>query len=390
MTPELLKRVRDTLDTLTLLDPQQQAEELARLRQIDAAVATEVASLLPQVNGPTAALPKVRSQTPPPLPAIPGCDLSGEVKYGGMGAVYFGEDIALRRPVAVKVLREEFADDAEMIARFEAEAQVCAQLQHPGIVPVHQVGHLADGRPFYVMKLVKGDTLSDLLKQRASPSDDLILYLGYFRQVCEAMAYAHAKGLLHRDLKPANVMVGAYGEVLLMDWGLTKLMDEPDVEMPDPPSRRIHLEGSSGERTLTALGAVIGTIPYMPPEQARGRIAEVDARSDVFGLGAILFTILTGQPPYVGPSDMLVLRRSHAGRPGRRLSAPGRKCRGQRAARADAQVSGSAKGGSARRWRRGGPRDRRLPGAAGKALASGGGARPRSRNAGWWNVRSGA
>src|SRR5262249_6228201 len=123
---------------------------------------------------------------PPPVPA---CRLTGEARFGGMGVVYFGTDTALNRPVAVKVLRRHLADEPEMVARFEAEAQVCAQLQHPGIVPVHQVGRLADGRPFYTMKLVKGDTLADLLKRRASPADDLLPFLAHFRRLCEAMAY---------------------------------------------------------------------------------------------------------------------------------------------------------------------------------------------------------
>jgi tetratricopeptide (TPR) repeat protein len=245
-------------------------------------------------------------------PLLPGCLFSGEVKFGGMGVVYFGTESALRRPVAVKVLRQHLAHRPEMVARFEAEAQVCAQLQHPGIVPVYQVGRLADGRPYYAMKLVKGDTLADLLKRRVSPSADLLGMLGHFRRVCEAMAYAHAHNVLHRDLKPANVMVGAYGEVLLMDWGLAKVLGESSTEVlaPEPPSRAIDI-GGDGTRAPTA--GALGTIAYMPPEQASGLLEEVDKRSDVFGLGAILCAILTGRPPYVGPSEDYVLRQAMRG-----------------------------------------------------------------------------
>jgi serine/threonine protein kinase len=247
-------------------------------------------------------------------PLVPGCNLQGgrdHVKFGGMGVVYFGTDNALHRPVAVKVLRRRLAGRADLMGRFEAEAQVCAQLQHPGIVPVHQVGRLGDGRPFYVMKLVKGDTLGDLLKKRASPAHDLLTFLSHFHQVCAAMAYAHARDVIHRDLKPANVMVGSFGEVLLMDWGLAKVVTggtSAETTRDAGSCGTIDLGGGDELRAPT-LGA-LGTLAYMPPEQAAGRIAEVDKRSDVFGLGAILCVVLTNQPPYVGPSSDVVLRRA--------------------------------------------------------------------------------
>jgi tetratricopeptide (TPR) repeat protein/tRNA A-37 threonylcarbamoyl transferase component Bud32 len=267
-------------------------------------------ALLPQRDTMPHAGPTADPDSLPPT--LPGCQLNGEVRFGGMGVVYFGTETALRRPVAVKVLRHHLAHRAEMVARFEAEAQVCAQLQHPGIVPVYQVGRLGDGRPFYAMKLVKGDTLADLLKRRVSPSADLLGMLGHFRRVCEAMAYAHAHNVLHRDLKPANVMVGAFGEVLLMDWGLAKLLGDSATQepTPEPPSRAIEV-GGDGTRAPTA--GALGTIAYMPPEQATGLLEEVDKRSDVFGLGAILCAILTGRPPYVGPSEDHVLRQAMRG-----------------------------------------------------------------------------
>jgi tetratricopeptide (TPR) repeat protein/tRNA A-37 threonylcarbamoyl transferase component Bud32 len=332
LTPELWQQVCTALDALEPLDTNRRRKELERLRQAAPTLAAEVESLLGQgvttwgrnldrlaldlkkdLGSPdetirqTAASMADLDQEPP---LLPGYVLKGgkdNVKFGGMGVVYFGEDQTLHRPVAVKVLRRHLADRIEWVARFEGEARVCAQLQHPGIVPVHQVGRLADGRPFYVMKLVKGDTFAELLNQRASFSEDLLTFLSHFLLVCEAVAYAHAHNVIHRDLKPANVMVGAYGEVLVMDWGLAKVLGEEAAEMPEPPSRAINV-GEEGERTPTSAGTTLGTCAYMPPEQAAGRVAELDRRSDVFSLGAILCAILTGRPPYLGPNNDVVLR----------------------------------------------------------------------------------
>lgn len=205
-----------------------------------------------------------------------------------MGVVYFGTDLAFGREVAVKVLRKKFASSLDYIDRFEFEAQVNARLQHPGIVPVYQVGKLADGRPYYTMKRVMGDTFTEVLKSRPSPGTNLLGVLGQFSRVCKAMAYAHEENVLHRDLKPQNIMVREkFDEVFLMDWGIAKRLGDATPEPTNPDV--------SHEQTRGALG----TIPYMAPEQASGRIDEVDKRSDVFGLGAILCTILAGQPPYI-------------------------------------------------------------------------------------------
>lgn len=246
-------------------------------------------------------------------PAVPGYVLKTgkeNVRLGGMGVVYFGKDESLGRPVAVKVLRRHLGNVPEAVARFDAEARVNAQLQHPGIVPVHEIGKLDDGRPFYTMKRVRGEEFSEVLKRRLSPSADLLAILSQFRLVCEALAYAHSRSVLHRDLKPQNVMVGDFGEVLLMDWGLTKVLgEEPTYEPTSELSSRgidLGLTGSDREPTR----GVWGTIPYMPPEQAAGRIEEVDKRSDVFGLGAILCTILTGSPPYIAANAGLLQRKA--------------------------------------------------------------------------------
>jgi serine/threonine-protein kinase len=238
--------------------------------------------------------------------------LSGEIARGGMGAVLRGRDLALGRNLAVKVLLEKHADRPEVARRFIEEAQIGGQLQHPGVVPVYDIGHFGE-RPFFTMKLVKGQTLAALLGQRADPAADRPRFLGIALQVAQTLAYAHAKGVIHRDLKPANVMVGAFGEVQVMDWGLAKVLAEGDVpeghlgrerERPDDITtlRSARSSDSAGSGSDTQAGTLLGTPAYMPPEQANGDIAHLDRRSDVFGLGAILCEILTGKPPYVGRS----------------------------------------------------------------------------------------
>src|SRR5262249_38792815 len=144
---------------------------------------------------------------------------------GGMGAVLRGRDVDLGRDLAVKVLLEKHADRPEVARRFLGEAQVGAQLQHPGVVPVYDVGRFGD-RPFFTMKLVKGQTLAQLLAERADPTQDRPRFLAISLQVAQTLAYAHAKGVIHRDLKPANIMVGAFGEVQVMDWGLAKILQD--------------------------------------------------------------------------------------------------------------------------------------------------------------------
>src|SRR6516165_7642885 len=161
----------------------------------------------------------------------PGYELLDEIGQGGMGVVYRAHDTALDRDVAVKLLTERHPADSPAGQRFLGEARITGQLQHPGIPAVHQVGALADGRPFLAMKLIKGSTLEALLKQRPDPSAERGRLLAVFEAVCQAVGYAHAHRVIHRDLKPANVMVGAFGEVQVMDWGLAKALGE---ETPAP------------------------------------------------------------------------------------------------------------------------------------------------------------
>jgi tetratricopeptide (TPR) repeat protein len=236
--------------------------------------------------------------------AVRGYEVVGELGRGGMGVVYQARDPALGRDIAIKVLREDYRGRPDAEQRFLAEAQVTGQLQHPGVPPVHQVGRLADGRPFLAMKLIQGRTLAELLQERASPGDDLPRFLAVFEQACQAVAYAHSRGVIHRDLKPANVMVGAFGEVQVLDWGLAKVRpaagaaEETGAAEPSTVSTvRTAAPGLSSQD-----GAVLGTLAYMAPEQARGEAERLDERCDVFGLGAILCEVLTGQPPYRGAS----------------------------------------------------------------------------------------
>jgi serine/threonine-protein kinase len=226
-----------------------------------------------------------------------------EIGRGGMGAVLRGRDLHLGRDLAVKVLREEHRGQAQLQQRFLEEARIGSRLQHPGIVPIHDLSELSDGRPFFTMKLVEGRTLAELLAERADPSRDLPRFLSIFEHICQTLAYAHAQGVIHRDLKPANVMVGAFGEVQVMDWGLAKALKRGPVEEA-VGGRESGTGGPALEDTAwempTQRGQVMGTLPYMPPEQARGEVGRVDERSDVFGLGAILCKILTGLPPFTG------------------------------------------------------------------------------------------
>jgi tetratricopeptide (TPR) repeat protein len=244
------------------------------------------------------------------LPAQVGrYPILGLIGRGGMGVVYCGLDASLQRPLAVKVLLAEHAGDDELRQRFLKEAQIMGQLQHPGVAPIHEIGELADGRPFFSMKQIQGQTLAALLQQRRSPTDELPTYIGIFGQVCQTLAYAHARHILHRDLKPDNIMVGAFGEVQVMDWGLAKVLPTT-ATANDTASRRPTLAPTA--TTGTAAGTVLGTPAYMAPEQARGEVDQIDECADVFGLGAILCEILTGAPPFAGGSMLEVLTQAAA------------------------------------------------------------------------------
>ena len=219
--------------------------------------------------------------------------LLGRVARGGMGVVYVAEDEKLERRVALKVLDMPGAD-GDLANRLVREALVLARLEHPGIVPVHDVGTLSDGRVFYTMKFVQGQRLDKYIQPSRSTTHRLRIFL----RICDAVAFAHAHGVLHRDLKPANIMIGSFGEVLVMDWGLAKLLNQevrppsgaadPDATIFEKPVRGDDSNRSAGGSVVTGHGTVMGTPGYMSPEQARGDVEHLDARSDIFSLGALL------------------------------------------------------------------------------------------------------
>ena len=212
-------------------------------------------------------------------------ELREEIGRGGMGVVYRAHDRELQRDVALKVLRAG-ADAGDLARRLHREARVLASLEHPGMVPVHDVGVLADGLGFYVMKLVRGRRLD----QWAAGAPALSERLGAFERICETVAFAHAHGVVHRDLKPGNVMLGAFGEVLVMDWGVAKVLSDAGAA-----SASTAVDGE------TAAGTVLGTPGYMAPEQAAGDARAIDARTDVYALGGLLHFLLAGSPPTAGP-----------------------------------------------------------------------------------------
>jgi serine/threonine protein kinase len=217
---------------------------------------------------------------------------------GGMGSVWLVEDAVLHRSVALKVLSAE-SSSADLAARLMLEAIILARLEHPGIVPVHDAGTLPDGRTFYCMKYVEGHTLEQHvgglgLRQR----------LQLIQRIAEPLAFAHSRGIIHRDLKPQNIMVGAFGEVLIMDWGLAKVMSAVSESIPagqaegQEPARAIQgplQSGAVASGNTTAHGSVLGTPGYMAPEQERGDVNLIDQRTDVFGLGSILQSVIQGK-----------------------------------------------------------------------------------------------
>jgi tetratricopeptide (TPR) repeat protein len=234
----------------------------------------------------------------------------GWPKVGGMGEVWRVRDLQFQRTLAVKVLRAALSADPRQVCRFLAEARITGQLAHPSIVPVQALGLLPDGRPYYTMKLVEGQTLGERLREaRPELASRRMELLQVFARICQAMAFAHSKGVIHRDLKTANVMVGKHGEVQLMDFGVAKVFAHSGIRGEEEAQTSVTPDETDDQ---TQPGSVMGTWEYMPPEQANGRTAEIGRRCDVFGLGAILCAILTGRPPYVGDTKDDVKRQAIA------------------------------------------------------------------------------
>ena len=310
----------------------------------------------------------------------------------GMGAILQGRDVDLGRDLAVKVLLEEHRDHPEMVRRFVEEAQIGGQLQHPGIVPVYELGRLPDGRLYIAMKLVRGRTLAALLEARAGPGRGPAAVPRDLRAGLPDDGLRPRRGVIHRDLKPSNVMVGSFGEVQVMDWGLAKVLDQGGVADEEraiagrATTSAVRTLRSGSEAIESRAGSVLGTPSYMAPEQARGELDTLDERADVFGLGSILCEILTGQPAFAGETGGGGLPQGGAGRPGRGPG-PARRLRRRRRAggagavvprrRAEAPAAGR---GGGRRRADGLPRRRRGAAPGGRA-GPGQGRGPRRRGA---------
>ncbi|MEL7499471.1 MAG: tetratricopeptide repeat protein [Planctomycetota bacterium] len=264
-------------------------------------------------------LPPTGSVTRPRKPQMPErYQVANQLGRGGIGSVWRVEDSLMQRTLAVKVLHDKFKFSHAANMRLQREALLAGALQHPGIPPVFETGELVNGSRFFTMKLVEGQTLDELLQQRKDVSENRQYLLGVFRQIADAVGYAHSKAVIHRDLKPQNVMVGAFGEVQIMDWGMAKrLGEESEIQspQPDPQSNQQERPAQSANETfslsidssiveensrddLTMQGDVVGTPMYMSPEQAQGDLENLNERSDVFSLGSILFEILTAERLY--------------------------------------------------------------------------------------------
>jgi serine/threonine protein kinase len=270
-----------------------------------------------------------------PLPGSP--EMAGryqrirEYGRGGMGRVMLVHDSVLARDIALKELAigqtgdsmldgvQESQASAPMVARFLQEARITGQLEHPGIVPVYELGHRSDGTVYYTMKLVRGRTLSECIRAATTLQERLAL-LPHFVNLCQAIAYAHSRGVLHRDIKPGNVMLGEFGETVVLDWGLAKPKEWDEVALGDAPKLsgggensgklRLGAESSSGK---TAYGEALGTPAYMAPEQASGDLDRIDERSDVYSLGMVLFELLAGRLPFEGEGIQQLLARAITG-----------------------------------------------------------------------------
>ncbi|MEL6105980.1 MAG: tetratricopeptide repeat protein [Planctomycetota bacterium] len=223
---------------------------------------------------------------------------------GGLGEVTVALDDELNREVALKTIQGRYADQTECRNRFLVEAEVTGSLEHPGIVPVYGCGKDSFGRPYYAMRLIRGESLGNAIKQhyrdaQREPSDlglEFRKLIGRFLDVCHAIEYAHSRGILHRDLKPGNIMLGKYGETLVVDWGLAKVLGTTEPETRHEEDTLLPHARDDAHQTMD--GTAVGTPMYMSPEQAAGRVSELTARSDIYSLGATLYCLITGKPPF--------------------------------------------------------------------------------------------
>jgi serine/threonine protein kinase/Tfp pilus assembly protein PilF len=280
---------------------------------------------------------------PGAMPQSERYEVHHEHARGGMGRVMLARDLAVGREVALKELLPGIAtgstsipgsvpnagtnESGGVVERFLREAKITGQLEHPNIIPVYEIGQYEDGNYYYTMRFVRGKTLADKLRDirkddtldRDAKLAARIKLLDMFVDVCNAIAYAHSKGVIHRDIKPENIMIGDYGETLVLDWGLARIKGQEDKAFKDLKQGTLALskslyEGADSD-ALTVDGSIVGTPAYMAPEQARGEIEQVDEQSDVYALGAVLYQILTGSPPYEGPMAALIVQAVLAGPP---------------------------------------------------------------------------
>ena len=264
-----------------------------------------------------------------PIEGLERYESLGLLGRGGMGSVHRVRDRRLGRTLALKIIHAQALNRPGLVSRFLEEAQATAQLQHPNIVPVYDMGEMPDGRVWFTMQEVTGETLEQAIRRRNDVPDEheaarrsgwtLRRLVAALAQICDAMDYAHRRGVVHRDIKPANIMLGAHGEVLVLDWGLAKIFDRPDSVWTSAATAADSVRTARGTMSVfqTRAGAVAGTPAYMSPEQANGDLESIDARTDIYALGALLYELLAGRAPYTGHDGLAVLEMVRAGPPSR-------------------------------------------------------------------------
>jgi len=291
-----------------------------------APAASGVATLAPPVEDRLSVVAKL-GPTPVPEASTLKYKVERPLSAGGMGLVCVAQDLDIGRQVAMKTLLPEFAGESTLVKRFVQEAQIVGRLDHPNVVPVHDFGLNASGQPYFTMKLVRGSTLGGVIRDLKEGNAAAHAHYSFTRRlqlmlaICEAIAYAHAQRIIHRDLKPDNIMLGPYGEVFVMDWGLAKSLDAADLPLKrttrkEPVAGPLRQDGST---SLTMEGDVLGTPSYMPPEQAQGRTADLDERCDVYALGALAYVLFTlerpcGATPDAPPPGPDSVKSPHQGR----------------------------------------------------------------------------